>query len=155
MHIRRAFVIGTLLSAVPASLLAAPLSLCSTDEETIFSCHTKRKTYEICASKDLSATSGYMQYRAGSNGKAEFVFPSQRLVPVGHFKFRLLARGAQLTFQNGGFTYEVVEPLIGKTTIWVSQGNGATQAAQECQNFTDSLTLTTTQNRFKSLGIYE
>lgn len=155
MGIRRALVIGTLLTAVPASLLAAPLSLCSADEETIFSCRTKRKTYEICASKDLSTTSGYMQYRAGSNGKAEFVFPSQRLVPIGQFKFGLLARGAQLTFQNGGFTYEIVEPLIGKTTIWVSQGNGGATQAAECQNFTESLTLTTTQNRFKSLGIYE
>jgi hypothetical protein len=155
MHIGRALAIGIVLTAGPASSLAALLSLCSSDEETIFSCRTKRKTYEVCASKDLSATSGYMQYRAGLNGKAEFVFPRERLVPVGHFRFRLLARGAQLTFENGGFTYEIVEPLIGKTTIWVSRGNGSSQAAQECQNFTDSLTLTTTQNRFKSLGIYE
>ena len=155
MDITRAFVIGILLTIVPVLSLAAPLSLCSAREETIFSCHTKRKTYEICASKDLSATSGYMQYRVGSNGKAEFMVPSQRLVPVGHFKFGLLARGAQLTFQNGEFTYEIVEPLIGKTTIWVLPRNGSAIQAAECQNSTESLTLTTTLNRFKSLGIYE
>ncbi len=96
-----------------------------------------------------------MQYRAGSNGKVQFVYPSQRVPPVGKFRFSLLARAAQLSFQNGEFTYEITEPLIGKTEIWVSQGGKGAVQAVECLNFTESLTLTTTQNRFKSLGIYE
>lgn len=96
-----------------------------------------------------------MQYRAGSNGKVQFAYPSQRVSPVGKFRFSLLARGAQLSFQNGEFIYEISEPLIGKTEIWVSRGSGGAVLAAECRNLTESLTLTTTQNRFKALGIYE
>ena len=153
MYILRPLVIGALLTGAP-SLLAAPQTLCSPNEDVVFSCSAKRKTYEICASKDLSATSGYMQYRAGSNGKVEFRYPDKRVAPAGRFKLSLLPRGAQLTFRNGKFTYEIVEPLIGQTRIWVSRGDRAIQAT-ECQNSTESLTLTATQNRFKSLGIYE
>lgn len=155
MNIMRLLVLGAFLTGTSSFLMAAPVTLCSANEEVIFTCVTKRKMYEICASKDLSATSGYMQYRAGLNGKVEFVFPSRRVVPAGYFKFSLLARGAELTFRNGEFIYEIVEPLIGKTGIWVARGNGGAIQAAECQNFTESLTLTTTQNRFKSLGIHE
>ena len=97
----RLSILGTLLIVVPLFSMAAPGTLCSADEEVIFSCKTKRKMYEICASKDLSATSGYMQYRAGSNGKVEFVYPSHPEAPAGKFHFGLLARGAVLSFQNG------------------------------------------------------
>lgn len=147
--------LGALFTVAPSLSMAASTSLCSADEEIIFSCKAKRKTFEICASRDLSATAGYMQYRAGSNGKVQFVYPSQRVSPVGKFRFSLLAKAAQLSFQNGKFTYEITEQLIGKTEIWVSQGSGGAVQAVECLNFTESLTLTTTQNRFKSLSIYE
>jgi hypothetical protein len=155
MRVAELVALGVLLTAAPLLSAAATETLCSADEEIIFSCETKRKTFEICASRNLIATAGYMQYRAGSNGKMQFVYPSQRVPPAGKFRFSLLARGAQLSFQNGEFTYEITEPLIGKTEIWVSQGSGGAVLSAECRNFTESLTLTTTQNRFKALGIYE
>ena len=154
MHIVRLSILGALAMAASLPSMAAPGTLCSTDEEIIFTCNTKRKTYEICASRDLGATSGYMQYRAGSNGKVEFVYPKRRMLPTGKFKFVLLARGAQLSFQNDEFTYEIVEPLIGTPQIWVSQKDKSLSSI-ECLNHSDFLTLTTTQNRFKALGIYE
>lgn len=140
---------------VPALAMAASGSLCSTDEEVLFFCEVKRKTIEICASRDVSAVTGYMQYRVGINKKLEFVYPLERVPPVGKFRFNLLARAAQLTFQNDEFTYTITEPLAGKTEIWVSQANAGFTRVVECRNFTDSLTLTTIQNRFKRLGIYE
>lgn len=155
MNIIRSLVLGAFLAGMPSLLFAAPVTLCSANEEVIFSCIAKQKMYEICASKGLSATSGYMQYRAGVNGKVDFVFPNRRVVPAGNFKFNLLARGAELSFQDGELTYEIVEPLIGTAEIWGVRGNGDAIRVAECQNFTESLTLTTTQNRFKSLGIYE
>ena len=155
MRVAELLALGALFTVAPLLSMAASGTLCSADEEFMFSCKTKRKTFEICASRDLCATVGYMQYRAGSNGKVQFVYPSQRVPPAGKFRFSLLARDAQLSFQNGEFTYEIAEPLIGKTVIWVSQGSGGAVQAAECRNFTESLTLTTTQNRFKSLGIYE
>lgn len=155
MRIAECLALGGLFAVAPLLSMAASESLCSTDEEIIFTCKAKRKTFEICASRDLSAKAGYMQYRAGSNGNVQFVYPRQRVPPAGWFRFSLLARAAQLSFQKGEFTYEITEPLIGKTEIWVSQGRGGAVQAAECRNFTESLTLTATQNRFKSLGIYE
>ena len=97
-----------------------------------------------------------MQYRAGLNGKVEFTYPLQRATPAGKFHFTLLARGAQLSFKNGGFLYEIFEPLIGTPSIWVSRESGSSvQTELACLNHSDALTLTTTQERFKSLGIYE
>lgn len=153
MCILRLSLLVLAITQTSASMATSKL-LCSADEEVIFSCITKLKTYAVCASRDITATSGYMQYRAG-NGKAEFIYPKRRIAPPGKFQFNLLPRGAQLSFHNGEFTYEIVEPLIGKPQIWVSHENGSPVLAAECQNHSDSLTLTTTQNRFKSLGIYE
>jgi hypothetical protein len=99
-------------------------------------------------------TDYYMQYRAGSKGKIEFVYPAQRGAPAGKFRFSLLAKGAQLSFQNGEFMYEITEPLIGTPQILVSRKN-VNLTIIECQDHSDALTLTTTINRFKSLGIYE
>lgn len=131
-------------------------TLCSADEDAVFSCEAKRKVYEICASKNLSATSGYMQYRAGVNGKVEFIYPVQRVTPAGKFRFTLLARGAQLSFRNDGFVYEIIEPLIGAPSIWISrEGGAASLSVFECRKHSVALILTTTQERFKSLGIYE
>ena len=154
MHIVRLSILSALALVTPLSSMAAAAVFCSNDEETIFTCNTKRKTYEICASRDLSATSGYMQYRAGTHGKVEFVYPKQRMLPVGKFKLVLLARGAQLSFQNGEFTYEIVEPLVGTSQIWVGK-NDKSVSSIECLNHSDSLTLTNTQSRFKALGIYK
>ncbi|MCP5220506.1 MAG: hypothetical protein H6944_02315 [Zoogloeaceae bacterium] len=147
--------LAVLAVAQASASMAASESLCSADEEVIFSCTTKRKAYEICASKNITARSGYMQYRAGAKGKADFIYPKERVAPAGKFQFNLLPRGAQLSFHNGEFTYEIVEPLIGTPQILVSRENGSPVLAAECQNHSDSLTLTSTQNRFKSLGIYE
>lgn len=147
--------LGALAIALSLPSAAASKTLCSVDEEIVFSCETTRKLYEICASRDLTSTSGYMQYRAGSKNKVEFVYPKQRIAPAGKFLFSLLPRGAQISFQNGEFTYEIVEPLIGTPQIIVSRGNGSPVLAADCQNHSESLTLTTTQNRFKGLGIYE
>jgi hypothetical protein len=154
MHILRQSLVTLALAPIFAST-AASETLCLAEEEVIFSCQAKHKTYEICASKDITATSGYMQYRAGSKGKVEFAYPKQRVAPAGKFRFSLLPRGAQLLFQDGEFTYEIVEPLIGTPRIWVSREDRRLILAAECQNHSNALTLTTTQNRFKHLGIYD
>ena len=155
MRIAELLAVGAVFTVAPMLSMAASETLCSADEEVIFSCKTKRKTFEICASRNLSATAGYMQYRAGSNVKVQFVYPSQRVPPAGKFRLSLLARGALLSFQNGEFSYEITEPLMGETVIWVSRGSQAPVPAVKCHNTTESLTFTSTQNRFKSLGIYE
>ena len=57
-----------------------PNTLCATNERIIFSCPVKRpaKFVSLCASKDLTSESGYVQYRFGLPGKIELEYPKDR-----------------------------------------------------------------------------
>src|SRR5713101_6833009 len=65
-------------SSKPGTL--QPNSLCATNERIIFSCLVKRpaKIVSVCASKDLTSESGYLQYRFGLPEKLELEFPKDR-----------------------------------------------------------------------------
>lgn len=130
----------------------ASSSHCSDSEVEIWSCAKKEKIYSICASKNLDAKVGYMQYRAGRVGKTEFTFPSSEIHPEGQFTFRLLPRGASISFKNGEFTYFIAELLTGETMINVDK-NGANIAEIECTYATNTLTLTTMQIYFEKIGM--
>ena len=107
--------ISLLIIVLPAYAVAA--SLCKTSERTVWSCDSKSKSFSLCSSTDLSATTGYLQYRSGTQSKIEFEYPATKKHPKGLFLYGLLARGAALSFKNGQYTYEVVEPLIGEAHI--------------------------------------
>ena len=70
-----------------------------------------------------------MQYRAGKREKITFEFPRNVLFQLNIFNLNYLPRGAQISFRNAGFTYEIVEPLIGTPTYfgifkrWKNHGN--------------------------------
>ena len=125
---------------------------CSDSEVEIWSCVKKEKFYSICASKNLGAEVGYMQYRAGKIGKIEFTYPSTKIHPKGKFTFGLLARGASISFANGEFRYFINELLTGETMIYVDK-NDAQIADIKCTYATPTLTQTTMLNYFKDIGI--
>ena len=127
---------------------------CAESEVVIWSCSKKEKVYSICASKDLGAEVGYMQYRAGRIGKTEFTFPSREIHPRGQFTFSLLPRGAGISFTNGEYMYFIAELLTGETVINVEK-DGSPLAEINCTSATDTLTKTTMQNYFKDIGIYK
>lgn len=133
----------------------AQTGLCTQGETTEWSCTAKKKTYALCASKDLGAETGYMQYRAGRGSKTEFVFPERREHPKGHFRLALQAKGVMFSFSNAGYEYAIYEPLAGSTHIDVANSQGTQVADVTCDSATDTLTLTTTMERFKGLGIYQ
>jgi hypothetical protein len=135
------------------SAIAQP-SLCTQGEITEWSCTAKKKIYSLCASKDLGAATGYMQYRAGKASKTEFVFPERLEHPKGNFRLVLQAKGVMLSFSNAGYEYAIYEPLAGSTRIDVANVQGSKVADVTCNSATDTLTLTTTMERFERLGIY-
>lgn len=150
----------TLLTAIALIALAATdanaqvPSLCTQAENTVWSGTAHAKIYSVCASKNLTSTTGYLQYRAGKPGKVEFKYPATLVAPRGHFVFLELAHGAQLTFKHGAYDYTITDPLAGQSEIDVSKGTRAL-ANIVMQQSTLSLTENTTINLFQAAGISE
>ena len=87
------------LVCVLAPTAAAGASHCSAKEETLFSCRTGAKTVSVCASPDLSANAGSLQYRFGRLGAAELLYPTAET------NWRQVTRGGVLTFAGGGGSF--------------------------------------------------
>lgn len=70
-----------------------PNSLCAPDERIIFSCPTEEATkiLSLCASKDLTSDSGYLQYRYGLPGE-KFEYPKDRKGTQEKFQYSVYPR---------------------------------------------------------------
>jgi hypothetical protein len=82
------------------SVSANAATLCLSDEDNVFSCSTAKKIIAVCASKDLGADHGYVQYRYGLPNKAELTVPAGRSVPPANS-----AVSGTLVFSGGGGAY--------------------------------------------------
>ncbi|MDD5227822.1 MAG: hypothetical protein PHN45_12405 [Methylococcales bacterium] len=93
-------------------------SHCREQENIIFSCSLGKNIVSVCASKDISQTSGYLQYRFGQKNTPELILPAS-IEPSHHadIQARTLmfsgGGGAYLRFINGQFNY-IVYTAIGK-----------------------------------------
>lgn len=76
-----------LLFLVMAAPVQAQGTLCTKQEKVAFSCPVGKKIVSLCASADLSETSGYVQYRYGTKDKVELVYPDTLSHPRAHFEF--------------------------------------------------------------------
>ena len=74
-------------------------SHCTAREQIVFSCPVGEEWVSVCASSDLSPSSGYLQYRFGKIGKPELVFP-ELIFPASFF-----IRVGTLLFAGGGGGY--------------------------------------------------
>ena len=118
-------------------------SLCQESEQTIWSCTTtKNKIASVCASKDLAADTGYVQYRFGSAGKSELEYPKERKESAQKFKYsrytRPLVTMLTLSFENEGVVYEIHDddnseekPPVRAASIDVT--NATKEASIECK----------------------
>jgi hypothetical protein len=83
-----------------ASAYAVP-TLCLSDEQAIFSCHTAtKKIISVCASKELAPDHGYLQYRFGTPDKIEVSVPADRSISPANS-----ALSGTLVFSGGGGDY--------------------------------------------------
>jgi hypothetical protein len=106
---------------VSLAALASEQTLCEGAERIVWSCHAGKKTYSVCASSDLSTSTGYMQYRVGTPIKIEFNYPASRVHPSGRFKLNMGPHGASLDFNNSGFSYSVAEEARGLPLVFVDK----------------------------------
>lgn len=90
---------------------------CTADEPVLFACATGKKTVAVCASGDLSPTTGALQYRFGPPGAPELVWPKTPQPHHAGITAGTLAfsggGGAYLRFTQGAYSY-VVYTAIGK-----------------------------------------
>lgn len=154
--------------AVPAW---AAESHCRAEERIIFSCSLGKKTVSVCASAELSATSGYLQYRFGPKDALELVFPdvTQATPAASYVQARTLifagGGGGYLRFINGQHHY-IVYTAIGKG--WGAKDGVAVEknnqliASLECRDvpvsklseaFFSQAGLSADQNEFQIPGL--
>jgi hypothetical protein len=115
---------------VSATAMAAN-SHCTGQEQVIFSCSVGEKIVSVCASKNISPTNGYLQYRFGKPNAPELIFPSSTKpsFPRSGIQARTLmfsgGGGSYLRFINRKYNY-IVYTAIGKgwgakDGVWVEK----------------------------------
>jgi hypothetical protein len=114
---KNTFALTSLVYLVSLPAIASD-SHCSAQEQTIFSCSLGKNMVSVCASNDISPTSGYLQYRFGQKNAPELIYPAST-EPGRHSVIRAQTLmfsgggGAYLRFINGSFNY-IVYTAIGK-----------------------------------------
>jgi hypothetical protein len=107
-------------AAVTPGQALQPNSLCARDERIIFSCPVKKpaRIVSLCASKNLTADQGYLQYRFGLPGKVELEFPKERTGTQQKFQythyFRAQVDLTEISFSNNGYEYQITDDYNGE-----------------------------------------
>jgi hypothetical protein len=92
-----------------------PNSLCARGERIIFSCPIRKpaKIVSLCASKNLTADQGYLQYRFGLPGKVELEFPKDRTGTQQKFQYMHYFRArfdlTEISFNIDGYEYQITD----------------------------------------------
>ena len=95
-------------------------TLCTRDEQIIFSCTLKRsaKIVSLCGSNDLTKDTGYLQYRFGLPAKIELEFPRTRTHTQEQFRymhyFRFQVDLTEITFKTDDYEYELFDRYNGE-----------------------------------------
>ena len=101
------------------------LSLCADDEEILFSCQIRgrKKTLSVCGTKEITKTTGYIQYRYGTKSKVELRYPDSLKPPFGLFvktfsllDNRYLSKNASVIFSIGQHKYVIFSEWINGST---------------------------------------
>ncbi|MBI2769957.1 MAG: hypothetical protein HYX47_10065 [Burkholderiales bacterium] len=143
-----------LLAGLAGHAAAAEKTHCTPKEKVVWSCSGATKAYSLCASEDLGASQGYLQYRAGPFGQPDFVYPAVRRHPRGYFTYESANRVAFLRFKNQQYVYELGDALLNPS--WIIVTKGSSQVANfQCRNSTQSLNDTDSIDLFNTVGISE
>ena len=95
-------------------------TLCAKNERVIFACVLRRpaKIVSVCASKDLTRDTGYLQYRFGLPAKIELEYPKDRTSTQQKFEYTHYFRAQvdlnEINFSVVGVDYSVVDDYNGE-----------------------------------------
>jgi hypothetical protein len=145
-----------LLGAMSVGATAEGASHCVASETSMWSCSSKQKVYELCASKNLGKSTGYLQYRAGRIGKIELSYPRELVHPKGLFHLRHYPRNGGLAFKIGQFEYELFDPLTeGGSQLRVFGVDSKPLRTIHCAESNEALTNTEIITTFTAAGLDE
>jgi hypothetical protein len=114
-----AVMMAAVLAALPLTdAAAAGPSHCATKEQTLFSCSAGRKTVSVCASANLAAKEGRLQYRFGRPKAPEFAYPPPDA------DWRSATRAGVLTFSGGGGAYLAFASGPYRYVVYTAIGKG-------------------------------
>lgn len=158
MRIPKKILFASALCAHPLAMAqqpARPHDLCRSNEVTLWTCETAAKIYSLCSSRSVDRANGYFQYRAGTPSRQEFAFPAQKIHPAGRFEYFLGANGnASMSFKNGGYSYELVDDLWGRSYISIDGPRSSESSTVACKNGNQSLQENSAIERMKSAGLF-
>lgn len=129
-----------------ASSTQAASSLCEQNEKIVFSCPVKssNKIVSLCASRKLTKTEGYLQYRFGLPGKVELEYPkqhgeAQKAFRYSHY-FRAQVDSTEISFSIDGYGYTVFDnyngeekPAIAEQGVTVTPPTGKKDVTYSCK----------------------
>lgn len=95
-----ATVISKAISVAVTPAAARQASFCTSTESVVFACTTGSKLVSVCASRNLSSTAGYVQYRFGKPGE-----PLEMSLPAGEVHPLKAAYGANEMYAGGGASW--------------------------------------------------
>ncbi len=130
---------------------------CAEDEITLWRCDKGSRHYVLCASQQVSKTSGYLQYHAFKGEREVFVYPATKRPPLGYFAYTSSANGdASLAFDNGGYHYQLIDPLRGTSYIDVSASDPQKPGAEiACESSNQSLQINYSMRLMYAAGIWQ
>jgi hypothetical protein len=117
---------GSLSAPAQAKTTLQPNTLCARNERVIFSCPLRRpaKIVSVCAAKNLTRETGYLQYRFGLPGKIELEFPEERQGSQVKFEYMHYFRAqfdlTEINFTVDGVNYSVFDDYNGEEKPAVS-----------------------------------
>jgi hypothetical protein len=117
-----------ILCSVAAACSSASESLCSADEQVLFSCVTDHasKVLSLCASPDLTARTGTLYYRFGTPHDIALEYPKKRGGKADSFRYahysRFQTERSEVTFSIGKYSYAVVDYYDGSEKIAYHRG---------------------------------
>ncbi|MEQ4224434.1 MULTISPECIES: hypothetical protein [Pseudomonas syringae group] len=98
------------------------ITLCAAEEDVYFSCPLPgNKIVSVCASKNDTPSSGYVQYRYGVPDNIELSYPSTKNPPEGKFFLVDASEGSVnkgiIKFKNGRYTYLLAQSFVSYLTV--------------------------------------
>jgi hypothetical protein len=115
---------------------------CQANEQILFSCKVgQEKIVSICASKNLSSSSRYVQYRFGKSGALELQYPDNLKGSFDRFRFSSVPYSgggeAHIRFSNKNFEYIIYDREVKSNEavgVLVRQGKQSV-SQRKCQSF--------------------